>query len=500
MRTFSKSKLMELRQCPKRLWLEIHRPDLREDSAAAQMRFQAGYAVGDVARTIYDPEGRGALIDIETEGFSAAFARSQALLQETQPVFEAGFSGGGALAFADVMLPVTGSSPPSWNMVEVKSSTQVKDYHRDDVAVQAYVARKSGVALTSIALACIDSTWTYPGDKDYRGLLKETDLTDEALARGAEVAGWIEHAQEVAALTDEPSVTIGSHCDKPFECGFYNYCSRNEPRPEFPVYWLPRISGSLVAELAEQGVDDLRHVSDDLLNERQRRVKQHTLENTVYFDAQGAAQVLQAYPLPVQFLDFETIHFAVPIWAGTRPYQQIPFQYSLHTVHADGSIKHSEFLGIDGGDPSLALAKSLVADCGQCGGAIFAYNAGFEKSRIREMALRFPHYAAELLALNERIVDLLPIARERFYHPSMHGSWSIKAVLPAAVPALKYSDLDGVQDGGMAMEAFLEALHPETPPERRDALRKQLLAYCKLDTYAMVKLWQLFAGRPDLEL
>lgn len=500
MRTFSKSKLMALRQCSKRFWLEIHRPELRADSAATQMRFQAGYAVGDVARKIYDPENFGALIDIDTEGFSGAFARSASLLQTTQPIFEAGFSAGGALAFADVMLPVTRSVPPQWRMVEVKSSTQVKDYHRDDVAVQAYVATKSGVALSSIALACIDSSWTYPGGDDYRGLLRETDLTNEALAREAEVEGWIAQAQHVASLNEEPACAIGPQCDTPFECGFYPYCSRNEPQPEFPVYWLPRISGKLVGELALQGVDDMRYVPDESLNERQQRVKKHTLAGTVYFDAEGAVNDLADYPLPVQFLDFETIQFAVPIWAGTRPYQQIPFQYSLHTVTADGMLMHSEFLGMDGGDPSQALAESLIADCAKCDGAIFAYNAGFEKSRIRELALRFPQYAAELLALNERIVDLLPIARERYYHPSMHGSWSIKAVLPAAVPALKYSDLDGVQDGGMAMEALLEVLHPETLPERRDALRKQLLAYCKLDTYAMVKLWQLFAGRPALEL
>lgn len=500
MRTFSKSKLLALRQCPKRLWLEIRHPELRADSASTEARFQAGYAVGDIARTLYDPECLGALIDIDAEGFAQAFARSATLLQTPQPIFEAGFSAGGALVFSDVMLPVGSALPPQWRMVEVKSSTQVKDYHRDDVAVQYFVARAAGVSLTSIALACIDSSWVYPGGGDYRGLLKEHDLSADAQARQAEVQAWIAQAQEIAEQIQEPAMTIGEHCDIPFECGFYGYCSRHEPQPEYPVYWLPRISRIAVSKLAEEGVDDMRHVPDDLLNARQQRVKRHTLDGSVYFDAAGAAEDLAGFPLPAQFLDFETIQFAVPIWAGTRPYQQIPFQYSMHTLSADGVLEHSEFLGLEGGDPSLSLAQALIADCAQAKGPVFAYNAGFEKSRIRELAERFPQHAEELLAINERMVDLLPIARERYYHPSQRGSWSIKAVLPAAVPELRYSDLDGVQDGGMAMEAFLEALHPQTVAQRKQTLQQQLLAYCKLDTYAMVRLWQVFAGRTDLEL
>lgn len=500
MRTFSKSKLLALRQCPKRLWLEIHHPEWRADSASTQARFQAGYAVGDIAQTLYDPERRGALIDLNTEGFAQAFARSAALLQTPQPIFEAGFSAGGALAFADVMLPVGTDRPPQWRMVEVKSSTQVKDYHRDDVAVQCFVAQAAGVPLTAIAVACIDSSWVYPGGGDYRGLLKEHDLSAEAQGRSPEVQTWIAQAQDIAAQTKEPAIAVGEHCDIPFECGFYGHCSRHEPKPEYPVYWLPRIARTTLKKLAEEGVDDMRHVPDDLLNVRQQRVKRQTLENSVYFDATGAAEDLAGFPLPAQFLDFETIQFAVPIWKGTRPYQQIPFQYSLHTVSASGVLAHREFLGLEGDDPSLPLAQALVTDCAQATGPVFAYNAGFEKSRIRELAHRFPQHAEALLAINERMVDLLPIARERYYHPSQQGSWSLKAVLPAAVPQLRYSDLDGVQDGGMAMEAFLEALHPQTDAQRKQTLQQQLLTYCKLDTYAMVKLWQVFAGRTDLEL
>jgi hypothetical protein len=499
MHTFSKSKLMAFRQCPKRLWLEVHRPDLREDSGATQAGFQVGDQVGEIARRIYDPDGNGALIDIETEGFNSAFERSAQLLQSTQPIFEAGFIAAGALAFADVMLPVRHGGRQAWRMVEVKSSTHIKEYHRDDVAVQAYIARAAGVPLEAIALAHINSSWIYPGDEDYRGLLKENDLTAEAFARTEEVKHWIAQAQIIAAAPSEPDVTTGDQCSVPFECGFHGHCSRKDRSPEFPVSWLPHFSSAKLKTLAENGVDDLRSVPGELLNDRQRRVKTHTLAGSVFFDADGAKVDLEAYSLPAFFLDFETIQFAVPVWKNTRPYQQIPFQFSLHRLNTAGVLAHSAFLDLSGNDPSEAFSTALVAAC-ESEGPIFVYNAGFETARIRELAARYPELSADLLAINERIVDLLPIARERYYHPDQRGSWSIKKVLPVAVPELSYTALDGVQDGGMAMDAFLEAIQPDVAAGRKKEIETQLLAYCKLDTYAMVRLWQVFSGRSDLRL
>jgi len=499
MRTFSKSKLLALRQCPKRLWLEVHRPELRADSAAADASFQVGYQVGDIAQRIYDPEGHGAVIDVQSEGFDCAFERSTELLHSTQPIFEAGFSAGGAMAFADVMLAEQKKGKQVWRMVEVKSSTRVKDYYRDDVAVQAFVAQSAGVPLKSIALAHIDSSWVYPGDEDYRGLLKENDLTAEAFSRTEEVKGWIAQAQSIVAQPSEPVRETGAHCDTPFECGFYDYCSRDEPQPECPVFWLPHFSSAKARDLAAQGVNDLRTVPDDLLNDRQQRVKDHTLANTVFFDAAGAAADLAAHGLPAYFLDFESIQFAVPIWKGTRPYQQITFQFSLHTLAASGQLEQTAFLDLSGNNPSEPFAHALIAACGEQG-PVYVYNAGFETARIRELAEGYPHLSKPLLSINARVVDLLPIARERYYHPSQQGSWSIKKVLPAVMPELRYDALDGVQDGGMAMGAFLEGIHPNTSVARKDQIEQQLLAYCALDTYAMVRLWQVFAGRTDLRL
>ena len=500
MSPLSKSKLLAYRQCPKRLWLEVHRPELREDSPTAEGSFQVGYQVGEVARRIYDPKGRGALIDVETEGFDGAFARTAKLLAASdKPIFEAALQADGVLALADVMLPKLQNGERVWKMVEVKSSTSVKDYHRDDIAIQAFVARSAGVKLKSSAVAHIDNSWVYRGDEDYGGLLTENDLTAEAFGRSEEVKGWITEAQSIVELPAEPEIAVGSHCYSPFACGFCDYCYRDTPQPEYPLDWLPRLSATKREQFAEQGVDDLHGVPDDLLSETQCMVKERTLANTVFFDAIGAAADLAPHGFPAYFLDFESIQFAVPIWKGTRPYQQIVYQFSLHTLEKSGKLGHTAFLDLSGDDPSKPFAKALVSACSDSG-PVFVYNAAFETTRIAELAERFPGLARALLAINARVVDLLPVARNRYYHPSQRGTWSIKAVVPAVAPDLCYDNLDGVQDGGTAMNAFLEALHPETSKERKTEIERQLLAYCRLDTFAMVRLWQFFTGRDELFL
>lgn len=491
-RTLSKSKLIAYCQCPKRLWLELHQPELRTDSTATQASFATGNQVGSIARQLYDPKNKGVLIDIDQEGFKQAFTHTQSLLQTAQPVFEAAFSTQDALAFADILLPISAKKPLKWRMIEVKSSTSVKDYHLDDAAIQAYIAKKSGVALSAIAIAHIDSSWVYPGDNDYRGILVEEDLSEHAFACSKEVEQWITQAQATAAQKTAPDIETGAHCNDPYACGFIEHCQSQEPQAEHPISWLPRLSTKAKEKLAAKQITEMADVSDDLLNERQQRVKKATLSGKTYFNQVATAQALAAHPLPAYFIDFETIQFSIPIWAGTRPYQQIPFQFSVHQLNTTGKLTQQAFLDISGQDPSYAFAQALIQACGTSG-AIFVYNAGFENARMRELATRFPELEKPLKALIERVVDLLPLARAHYYHPSMCGSWSIKALLPALCPELRYSELEGVQDGGMAQAAFLEAISPNTSTQRKATLEKQLLAYCELDTFAMVRIWEVFS-------
>lgn len=495
MRNLSKSKLIAYRQCPKRLWLEIHHRDLLDLTASTQTAMASGHEVGRIAREIYDRENVGHLFDLEALGFPELLAQSKAMVERGEvPLFEAGFSANGALALADVLLPVDDDGRRAWRMVEVKSSTSVKDYHRDDVAIQAYVARSAGVPLQSIALAHVDNSWTYLGDGDYRGLLVEVDLTQEAFGREAEVEAWIADARAVAASASEPELNTGEQCNAPHPCGFLAYCSRNEAVAEFPVSWLPNIRSKALQEQLAAGVTDMREVPDDLLNQQQLRVKRCTVNQECHFDAEGAANDLADLPSPSYFLDFETSMLAVPIWPGSRPYQHIPFQFSLHVLHAEGEVLHREFLELNGDDPSRPFAEALVDACG-VQGAIFVYSARFERTRIKELADRFPDLSAGLLAINSRLVDLLDIALARYYHPSQCGSWSIKKLLPAIAPDLDYGQLDGIQNGEMAMAAFQEAVSPGCLPDRKREIEFQLRQYCALDTLAMIRIRDFFRGR-----
>src|SRR5690349_376470 len=209
---------MALRQCPKRLWLEINKPHLRQHSAATAGRLKAGHKVGDVARRLYDPKGRGIAIDARSKWSPQALERSKTALESAQPVFEAGFAAEGALAFSDIMLPARRGKRLEWRMIEVKSATSIKDGDRDDIAIQSLVARAAGVALVSVSVAVIDKEWVHPGGDSYDDLLVEEDLTEEAATREAEVRSWIKEGQAVAASTSEPVRKTGDHCNQPSEC------------------------------------------------------------------------------------------------------------------------------------------------------------------------------------------------------------------------------------------------------------------------------------------
>jgi hypothetical protein len=378
-------------------------------------------------------------------------------------------------------------------MIEVKASASVKGYQRDDIAVQSYLAAQAGILLSSASVAHIDKRFVYQGDGDYRGLLREEDLTAEATARHDEVATWIAGAHHIVAQPEEPEIATGPQCSAPFTCSFCDYCNRDTIRPAYPISSFPNLMGRRRAAVEAVESDDLREIPDDLLTAMQRRVKQACVSGETYFDAEGAAADLAPHGFPAYFLDFETAMFAIPIWKGTRPYQQLPFQFSLHILAETGDLQHHGFLDLSGNDPSRACAQSLVDLCGEHG-PVFAYSAGFEKMVMRNLAGRFPDLAPALESIVNRVKDLKPIARNRYYHPSQHGSWSLKAVLPSAIPELSYNQLEGVQNGGMAVAAFMEAIDPATSAQRKAEIQNQLFSYCQLDTFAMVRLHQFFSG------
>jgi hypothetical protein len=474
----SKSRLIAWRQCPKRLWLEVNRPELREVSPAAQRRFAVGHLVGDIARRL---EEGGELIGFDNDLAAALDATREAMQRHPgQPLFEPAFQHDGLLVRIDLLLP----EESGHHLVEVKSTGSVKEYHLPDAAIQAWVGLKAGLDLRRVSIAHLDTGFEYPGNEDYRGLLFKADVTEQIRPLMDEVPTWVVSAREV--LQGElPEIEPGSQCTDPFDCPFQALCLP-EP-PEFPLALLPDRRGKALArKLAEAGYTDLREVPaevfDDLLF---RRIHAATLSGEPYLDPR-AREILSQAGWPRFYLDFETAGFAVPVWAGTRPFQALPFQWSCHIEPAPGKLEHAEFLETSGEPPMRRFAETLVETLGQKG-TVFVYS-GYERRIINDLARGYPDLQDGLTNILGRLFDLLPITKAHYYHPAMKGSWSIKQVLPTVAPDLDYGQLGEVQDGTAAQDAYAEVLDPSTLVEQKNSLIRDLLDYCRLDTLAMYRL------------
>jgi len=482
----SKSRILSYLQCPKRLYLQVHRPELAETSSETERAFAAGHAVGDVARGLFPG---GILIGHDHELAQALRETREALTGE-RPIYEATFEHDGVLIRADILLP-NGSGH---QLVEVKSSTEIKDYHLPDCAVQTWVTRNAGLRIDKVELAHIDNSFVYPGNNDYRGLLKHVDVTNKISPLLEQVPRWVEECQRMLA-GPVPEISVGPQCSDPFACPFLHYCAPL-PETEYPVTLLPNDRHKRTAtELGAEGFRDIREVpAGRLTNPRYEWIRRITVNGKFELDP-AAGNFLRQYPYPRYYLDFETIQFAVPIWAGTRPYQMLPFQWSCHIETAEGDLLHESYLGIGPEAPMRDFTENLLhVLTTKEEGPIFVYNIGFEAARIREMAMMFPDLADKLTQLLDRLIDLKPIAQKYYYHPDMKGSWSLKAVFPTIEPDAHHGHLQEVQDGGMAMDAYLEIISPDTDAERKVYLTRELEEYCKLDTLAMVKIARFFQG------
>lgn len=480
----SKSRVLAHLQCPRRLWLQVYKPEVAIEEAGTSQRLETGIKVGEIAQSLY-PAGQL----VTTDDLGKGLADTAVLLsQPAKPLFEAAFKADGILVLADLLIPEVGG----WRMAEVKSSASVKPYHITDASVQTWVARQAGLTLTRTEIAHIDTSFVYPGDEDYNGLFYFADITEEVGAHQTDVPMWIKGAR-CTLEGEEPKIEPGDHCSDPFPCPFGAYCTPDGVElEEYPVEILP-YGGKVAKELRDEGYGDLREVPEGrLTNPKHQRVWESTVNNRVILDDEAGEEV-SSLSYPRYYIDFETIQLAIPVWAGTRPYSQIPFQWSCHIEKSDGTVDHLEYLGDGRSDPRRSFLESLLAAVGS-DGPVIVYNAAFERTRLKELADDYPDLASSTNAIIERIFDLLPLARQHYYHPMMRGSWSIKAVLPTIAPELSYSDLE-VGDGGMAMEAFAEMMAPDVTPERHDDLYQALLKYCERDTWAMVAIARYFEGK-----
>lgn len=475
----SKSKIIAFRQCPKRLWLSRHRPEHAKNSGTSEVAFAVGHAIGAIARKLYGP---GELIFDEAKpDFPGAIARSlDASKASRGALFEAAYRADDTLVLADVVR----LAPDGADVIEVKSSTSVKEYHVEDAATQTHVMRRSGLTVRSVRIAHVNTGFVYPGDERYEGLLAEADITDDVVAFESEVPQWIDAAKAVLA-GPEPDIQPGRQCTRPFECPFLDHCNQPDAT-EYPVENLPGIGARKLRALREAGIREARDIPLAMIDSPSlERAYQAVVTGTAQVD-HAKAQVLRDLPYPRHYLDFETISFAVPVWAGTRPYQTLPFQWSIHVETAPGQLQHHGFLDLSGDCPARACMTALIEQLATPG-PVLVYTS-YEKSVLTEMSRIFPDLSDQLMAIVARLVDLHPIARAAYYHRDMQGSWSIKAILPTIPGAPSYEALAGVHNGLQAQSAYLEAIHPQTDADRRSEIHASLTDYCRLDTLAMVVL------------
>ena len=480
----SKSKYTRALQCPKMLWMDSFKPELADDSAAAV--FVVGNEVGDLAREYF---GNYVLADFDA-GFESMIEQTRAFMEQgAENIAEASFSVDGLFCSVDILH----KTPTGWDLVEVKSSTGLKDTYLDDMAFQYFVLTQCGVRVSGVYNLHINRDYVRRGDLDLHGLFTKEDCTERVLRKQAQVAINIADIRRYMAMCDdfEPERDIGPWCESPYKCTYYGYCSRH--LPENNVFDLQRFAKDKQFDLYYRGIvsyeDILAH--DVKLNKAQLlQVKSAVEHLPPHIDKKGIRGFLAQLTYPLYHLDFETYQPPVPQHEGERPYIQVPFQYSLHIQRAPGAEpEHREHLGIAGTDPRRALAEQLCRDIPKdvCS---LAYYMQFEKSVIRALAEQFPDLADHLMNIHDHMKDLmLPFQKRYYYSEAMGKSYSIKYVLPALYPnepSLDYHNLEGIHHGGEAMAAFPDL--PNHTPEEQAIIRKNLLAYCGLDTYAMVKV------------
>lgn len=475
----SKSQFIRGLQCHKSLWLFKNAPELRaEPGESTQAVFDSGTEVGRLAQQLFPG---GELIELEGSNLGEKVERTKSLIENgVETIYEATFCHDNNLVMGDILH----KSTDGWEIYEVKQSTEIKEVHKNDIAVQYLVVSGSGLPVSRVSLVYINNGYVRNGDIDVRELFHIENLTADVLERQPFVKDEIQKMRQM--LTGNcPTIDIGPHCGNPYECDFKAHC-----RAHIPENSVFDLSGKGIDQFAYYRAGKIRFEELDLdeLNFRQRMQVDAELNGTVTLDKEGVSEFLDTLHYPLYFLDFEAIYNEpVPPFDGTWPYMKIPFQYSLHWIEKDGHrLQHREFLGSVGEDAREEIARQL-SELIPDNACILAYNMTFEKGVIAALADCFPAYSEKLLRINENMKDLMaPFRSRHYYTKEMNGSYSIKLVLPALVPELSYEGM-AVANGDDAVLAYKQ-LGQTVNPAEAEQIRRDLLEYCKLDTLAMVKL------------
>ena len=486
--TLSKTSFGAGLQCSKRLWIEKNYQGLvPKPSAFQQAVFDQGHEVGSWSHRLY-PDG--VLLSGELD-FKTHLEASRNALASRKPLFEPAFAIPGAYARADILVPVEADG---WDLFEVKSASnvwesdgQIKAVYLQDIAFQVYVYRNAGLDIRKSYLVFLNRDYTRNGDIDPHQLFRQEDVTSQVETLLPSIPGQLATLSEMLLSPAAPEVAIGPHCFAPYECSLIGHCWKHVPADS--VFTLTHAG----ADAWTWWNEGIIRVSDlpTTGGYSSKQSIQVAVERTQkpHLDAPAIKQFLEGLRYPLHFLDFETIMPAVPMFDGCRPYAQTPFQFSLHIQKSPGDeVPHLDYLADGSGDPRPTFLQTLQASLGP-EGSIVSYNSSFETGRLRDLATQFPDHAAwinQALVRFENADLLQPFRSFALYHPSQHGSASIKAVLPAFTD-LGYDDL-AIQEGGTASNQFLALHRGQIPKEEIPCLRENLLRYCERDTIAMVKL------------
>ena len=478
--TISKSQFMSGVQCLKRLYWQVHEPELGvfPDAAAVAIMEQGG-AVGRLARQLF-----AGGVEVSSRDPEQAIRTTRELIAnpEVPAIFEAAFEDGGVLVRADILHRRRDNR---WRLIEVKSTADLKEQHLDDLAIQHRVVSRSGLDLASSCLAHVNRNYVYTGgDIDVWRFFRIKNLTRRVERLLPKLTFQLRSELRVLAMPNPPEIPTGPHCTNPITCEFFDRC--NPPLPNDHIGYLPRLHASAAEELEEMGVESISDIPDDFpLSERQRRACTAVQTGNPWFSAELGKE-LESLKYPIYFMDFESVNPAIPRFSGMRPFDQLPFQWSLHVQRQpEAEPEHYEFLASDVGDPRREFITSLCGALGESG-SIVVY-AAFESQRLSEIAAWLPEFAEQIEQIRCRLWDLLPVVRNHVYHPRFAGSFSLKYVLPALVPEMSYDNMlvANGQDAGLAWESLVRGRLDESERERT---RKALLEYCGQDTLALVKV------------
>lgn len=478
----SKSSFIKGLQCTKHLFLyKYHYDEMDELSEMQKAIFQRGTNVGILAQQLF-PGGT-----IATEGsppnYREGLKKTAELIDRgDEVIYEASFQSNDVLSIADIVVKLN----DKWNIYEVKSSTSVSETYLNDAALQYYVISNSGIKINDFSIIYIDNQYVREGELNLESLFNIESVFEHILPLQDFVAENVERLKQVLISKKMPHIDIGEHCHNPYKCGFFNYCRTHIP--EDSIFDFSGMHLKKKYEMYNEGIINLDDVPDDYsLNKNSKLQLDVYKSGEPVIDKETIEKFLSDLKYPLYFIDFETFQPAVPLFDNSKPYQQIPFQYSIHYKEKENSqIDHFEFLAEPDDDPRQKFIIKLLEDTAN-NGDIIVYNKSFEITRLKEIARDFSVYAAKIDKLISRIKDLMiPFQRKYYYSPEMKGSYSIKAVLPALVPELNYDDLE-INEGGLASIAF-ESLWNETDLMIIAETKKQLLEYCKLDTLATVRI------------